>query len=349
MIPPDKLVDVIIPVYNAPELTRRCVDSVVACFGRSIRRILIQDDASGAETREMLDSLPYQCVEVYHARKNQGFGISVNEAVNRSDASYVLILNSDTEANQDFLPLLCSALAADPQLAAIIPAGNSYASYDLNRYSQREGGYIRTYYLRGHAILIRRDAFQEVGGFDSAFGRGYYEDIDLGRRLDQRGWHFGVHPEAHIYHKMGGSFGHERIILARRNRAVYLSRYPKAGRNILLLSGSCSLMNFPLDLLDAIENVFHEGGYVHWFTPKLPVQLICLQMYSQPLRLSAVVSVMLRGWRRADRRVSEIWMMPGIPHLLSVLLVLWGRMRGLKVLSLEEAVEQSCATRFFPE
>lgn len=83
-----KSVYVAVPVYNAPDLTRRCVDSVVAYLGNSIRRILIRDDASATETREMLESLPYDCVEVYHAARNQGFGLSVMEAVNRSDFRY---------------------------------------------------------------------------------------------------------------------------------------------------------------------------------------------------------------------------------------------------------------------
>ncbi|WP_300294654.1 glycosyltransferase, partial [Nitrosomonas sp.] len=42
----DKTIDVIIPVYNAPDLTRRCIDSIVTHLGQSIRRIIIQDDAS---------------------------------------------------------------------------------------------------------------------------------------------------------------------------------------------------------------------------------------------------------------------------------------------------------------
>lgn len=348
-VPLDKSIDVVIPVYNAPELTKRCIDSVVANLGKSIRRILVQDDASDIETREMLDSLQYQCVEICHAEKNQGFGVSVNAAVSCSDAFYVLILNSDTEVSQDFLPLLCVAFEADPRLAVIIPAGNSYEKYDLNRYLVRNGGYIQTHYLRGHAILVRRDAFQEVGGFDSAFGRGYYEDIDLGRRLDLRGWHYGVHPEAHIYHKGGASFGPNRVILARRNRAFYLLRYPQARRNILLLSGSRSLMSFPSDFLDAIDGVCHEGGSVHWFTPELSPQLTCLQMYSHPLQMSSIIRVFLRGWKRADRRIAEIWIVPGIPRLLFTLLVIWARLRGLKVLSLEEVIAQTCATRLSPK
>ena len=82
-------VDVVIPVYNAPVLTRRCIDSVVSCLSQSIEHIYIQNDASNTETREMLDSLPYDITHTYHAIKNQGFGASVNDAVSRSSASYI--------------------------------------------------------------------------------------------------------------------------------------------------------------------------------------------------------------------------------------------------------------------
>ena len=116
-----KTIDVVIPVYNAPELTKRCIDSVVTYLGESIQRVLVQDDASGRETREMLDHLSYACVAVCHSEKNQGFGLTVNAAVSRSSAYYVLILNSDTEVNRNILPQLCAAFDADAKLAAIIP------------------------------------------------------------------------------------------------------------------------------------------------------------------------------------------------------------------------------------
>lgn len=332
-IPADKTIDVVIPVYNAPDLTRCCIDSVVTHLNRSVRRIIVQDDASGYETRKMLDSLPYECIDVYHAEKNQGFGFSVNTAVSRSDAYYVFILNSDTEISQSFLPLLCAAFIADPKLAAIIPAGNSYAQYNLKRYIRHEAGYIPNYYLRGHAILIRRDVFQEIGGFDPVFGRGYYEDIDLGRRLDLHGWRFGIHPDAYIYHKKKGSFGNGRSQkqLAWRNRAFYLSRYSGARQNILLFSTSGSLIDFPVSVLSTIENVFRGGGYVHWFTSTRSPALLCLQMYSYPLRLSAAIWIILKRWRRADRRISAIWIMDDVPFLLRISLIIWSYVFGLEV------------------
>ena len=327
-------IDVVIPVYNAPELTRRCIDSVVACLGRSIEQIYIQDDASGTETRQMLDHLPYEHIHVHHAPKNQGFGASVNEAINRSRASCVLVLNSDVEVSEDFLPSMYAALVADPQLAVVIPAGNDYAKHDLDRYLRWPGGYILTHRLQGHAFLVRRDVFLEIGGFDPAFGRGYYEDIDLGRRLDLGGWRLGVYPDAHIYHKGGGSFGRGRAFreLARRNRNLYYSRYPNARRNVLLLSGNSIPAHFPPNLMDAIENVFHEGGYVHWLTSTHHARLIpCLQM-----RHGFNIDLMLRGWR-ADKRVTEVWVLSGAPRVWRALLDFWARAHGLKVLLWEEA------------
>lgn len=343
-MPAKPSIDVVIPVYNAPVLTRRCVDSILACLEESIRDIYIQDDASDAETRQMLDQLPYERVHVHHAGKNQGFGPSVNQAIRRCSADYVLVLNSDTRADEDFLPALCEALAADPLLAVVIPGGNDYARHDLDQYMRAPGGYIRTYRLQGHAFLIRRKIFQESGGFDPAFGRGYYEDVDLGRRLDLRGWRLGVHPDARIEHEGGGSFGRGRTFreLVKRNRTLYFSRYPDARRNILLLSGNCTVTDFPSNLFGALETVFHEGGYVHWLSPQPAQPLLCLQMRSHSLGMGAVVKLLLRSWRE-DKRISEVWVLPDVPRLLRALLISWARIRGLNV-SFWDRTEEDCAS-----
>jgi GT2 family glycosyltransferase len=326
------IIDAVIPVFNAPALTRRCVDSVVACLGRSLRYIYIQDDASEAETREMLDQLPYESVHVFHAPKNQGFGKSVNDAVARSDATYVLILNSDIVAIEDFLPALCAAFSADPQLAVIIPAGNEYTKYKWEKYQCQPGGYVQTHRLRGYAFLARRNVFKEIGGFDSTFGRGYYEDVDLGRRLDLQGWRVGVYPEARIEHKGGGSFGRGRSFreLARRNRNLYFSRYPNAGRHILLISGICSPAQLPPEFWHAVDNVFQNGGYMDWLAPRRPWPLPCLQMRADSLPLFALARLFIYN-QYSHRCFREIWILPDAPRLLGALFALCARARGVKI------------------
>jgi hypothetical protein len=232
-------------------------------------------------------------------------------------------------------------------LGVIIPAGNDFAKYDLNRYVRQPGGYVQTHRLRGHAFLIRREVFRDAGGFDLAFGRGYYEDVDLGRRLNKRGWRVGVHPDAHIQHEGGGSFGRGLSFkkLVRRNRKLFFSRHPSAKRNILLLSGSCPLACFPLNLLEALDNVFWGGGYVYWFSPEAAGMLLCLQMRSLSSGVDTAVRLFLCGWRE-DKRISEIWILPDVPRLRYQALTLWARICGLRILTWERArAEENCTPR----
>ncbi len=326
-------VDVVIPVYNAPLLTRRCIDSVIKYLHASIRNIHIQDDASNAKTRNMLDSLIYPQLHVFHAPENQGYGKSVNDAVARSDADFVLVLNSDAEVFNDFLPLLCNAFAADPKLAVISPTEGDFSSAKADRYVRQAGGYIITYRFRGYAFLIRRAVFNAMKGFDALFGRGYYEDTDLGRRLAQQEWRMGVHPDVAIRHETGASFGRGQAYreLIRKNRTLYYSRYPLAQQNILVVSGLFTLADLSISLANTIEQVMRQGGRLHWLTPTLLRQLSCLQMQNSVISFAMIIKLLLRGWSREDKRITAVWILPGVSVGLRTLLMVWVRIRQLQV------------------
>lgn len=325
-------VDVVIPVYNSPELTQRCIASVITHLGAAIGNLYVQDDASDAVTHEMLDTLPYSQLQVHHAPQNQGYGKSVNEAVSRSKAALVLVLNSDTEIADNFLPLLCVALTADPELAVISPVHDHFFRYKPGRYRRYSEGYIATCRFQGYGFLIRRDLFLSLGGFDSAFGRGYFEDTDLGRRLILQGWRLGVHPDAHIRHHGGASFGRGKSYrqLTQHNRSLYLSRYPEAQRNVLLVSSQLVLEDLPVSLVQAIDTVMQRGGGVHWLTPNASVQLSCLQMRNSRLRFSMIFRLLLRGWIRKDKRITTVWVVPGISISLSSILFVLAHLRRLE-------------------
>lgn len=327
------IIDVVIPVYNAAELTKRCIDSVIAYLGTSIRTIHIQDDASGVETHAMLDNLSYPQLHIYHAPENQGYGKSVNDAVARSDADWVLVLNSDIEVLNNFLPWLCGAFAADPGLAVISPTEGDSVETQASRYVRQPGGYIATYRFRGYAFLIRRAVFQAMGGFDAQFGRGYYEDTDLGRRLDQQGWRMGVHPDATVHHETGASFGRGKAYreLVQRNRSLYLLRYPLARQNVLAVSGNATLTDLPSRIADLLEQVMRQGGRLHWLTPAPLPTLSCLQMRNGTAGFKTITKLMLRGWSREDKRITAVWILPGVSAGLRILLTLFARLRQLEI------------------
>lgn len=311
-------VDVVIPVYNACELTRRCLRSLLACPSPALGRIHVHDNASGEETARMLDSFRSPRLEVHHAASNTGFGDAVNQGIGRTRSDRVLVLNSDVEARGDFVSPLLEALRNSPKLAAVVPAGNTFRHYDLSRY-ESHGGWISTYSLPAYAFLVRRSAFDEVGGFDPAFGLGFYEDADLSRRWIRAGWRLGICPEASLYHEIHGSFAgvsQFRELLA-RNREIYHARWPGALRKVALASREARLSALHPELRGEIDRVLAEGGEVHWFAPGGPRDLAALQMRGARLGALATPRAIRRRRQRRFSRFVEIWRVDGTPALAS--------------------------------
>jgi N-acetylglucosaminyl-diphospho-decaprenol L-rhamnosyltransferase len=76
-------------------------------------------------------------------------------------------------------------------------------------------------WLSGSCLLVRRSAFDAVGGFDERYFM-YMEDVDLGDRLGKAGWQNIYVPESEILHDKGHSTGREP---ARNLRAHHDSTY----------------------------------------------------------------------------------------------------------------------------
>ena len=62
-----------VPVHNAPELVRRCIDSMLAHVGEQLGALVVVDDASAAETVAMLASLPHPKLRVVRTEEDLGF------------------------------------------------------------------------------------------------------------------------------------------------------------------------------------------------------------------------------------------------------------------------------------
>ena len=130
-------VDVVVPVFNAPEATRRCLESLYKHAGSHLARVLVWDDASDAATARMLDGLSLPRLSIVHAPRNAGFGAAVNQGMALVRTDLALVLNSDIEVRDDFLAPLLEAIRCDTELAALQANCPQLASYDLRRYRRR--------------------------------------------------------------------------------------------------------------------------------------------------------------------------------------------------------------------
>jgi hypothetical protein len=159
--------------------------------------------------------------------RNLGFSKGNNEAVKLLDgkAKYLVFLNNDVIVASDWLDRAVEKLEKDNEIKGvkplhIEPSGKRYsgALFGLNASAVilRDPNYDGVVgYISGACLIIRADAFRELGGFDERY-KHYYQDMDLGWRLWTRGYKLVCVPQSIVTHLGGMS---TRITLSERERA----------------------------------------------------------------------------------------------------------------------------------
>ena len=246
------------PLVSMVMLTRNdlhCVpEALEACLEQTdpLYELIVVDNDSTDGTRSFLESIAG--ITLVANDKNYGYGISNNLGAARAVGRYLLFLNSDVIANDGWLPPLLERLNHDGDVAAVAARLlNSDGSLQLAGallsrsgatllYGEGDDPYRAEYsfardvdYAAGACLLVRRSAFNAVGGFDPVFGRIYFEDADLCLRLWSEGLRTVYEPRSTVTH-IGGRGrppGEGLIRLAERNRAIFerrwrtlLRRYP---------------------------------------------------------------------------------------------------------------------------
>ena len=158
---------------------------------------------------------------VVEAGHNRGFGQGVNLGVGRTCAPLLLVLNSDATVMPGAVAVLVDALTADEGVGVVAPAiysadGRSLqpTAYGrlptrrdilLGRWSRSSPDETAPEWVSGVAMIVRREDFIGVGGFDPRFEM-YFEDLDLCRRLREQGKVARRAPSAAVVHIGGKSW-----------------------------------------------------------------------------------------------------------------------------------------------
>ena len=119
--------DVIIPVYNAPEWVKLCVQRLIAQTpDEYLNQIILVDDASNAFTRGLLDDLAADCIKIVLVRNetNDGFVKSINRGLSLTKAPYILLLNSDCLITKDTIPKLIAHTMERDSVGLVSPVSN---------------------------------------------------------------------------------------------------------------------------------------------------------------------------------------------------------------------------------
>lgn len=228
---------VVVNYESGPSLAR-CVDDLAACGLATV--VVVDNGSTDGSLVAGIAAAPG--IEVVDPGVNLGYGTATNRGAAASTSEFVLVCNPDLEVPADAVETLADALDRDPGLALVgplirTPSGDRYPSARQfpsmidaaghamlgifapdNRFTrsyQRSEldatgadasgiGTVDVDWVSGACFLVRREAFEEVGGFDESFFM-YLEDVDLCWRLERAGWRVGYVPAAEVTHLQGRS------------------------------------------------------------------------------------------------------------------------------------------------
>ncbi|HVE51601.1 MAG TPA: glycosyltransferase [Casimicrobiaceae bacterium] len=242
-------IDVVVPVYNAPQDVRKCVESVLAHTSVAHSLVLIDDASTNAGVREYFDELAQRQLPhlvLLYNEHNLGFTGTANRGMTRSDADIVL-LNSDTIVTSGWLDALLRCAASDERIGTITPFSNNaeIASFPKLCGNHRWPDDVDPEPLRaaiaqaavpcypdiptgvGFCMFVRRALIRAIGTFDAAFGAGYGEENDLCMRAQAAGWRNVLCDDCFVLHTGGRSFDGAKAHLTVHNSVLLNARHPR--------------------------------------------------------------------------------------------------------------------------
>lgn len=241
-------ISVIIVSWNTRELLAKALHSLPCDNAEPELEIFVVDNGSQDGSVEMIRTL-FPDATMIENEENLGFAAANNLALQCVHGEYILLMNSDAELLPGALEAMASLLSS-VQTAGLV--GARILNYDRSLQTSfvdfpnlwREflilsglgrrvfGSWYPSHkpkqnrlprpvdYVSGACLLLRRSAYESVGGFDDTYFM-YAEEVDLCYRIWQGGWQVWYQPEAEVLHVGGGS---SRSIPTKSEADLYQSR-----------------------------------------------------------------------------------------------------------------------------
>lgn len=233
-------VSVIIVSYNSEDFIEKCLVSLRVIAKQSLlgSEIIVLDNGSTDKTAEIIEKFPE--IKLIKSNENLGFAKGNNKAVKEASGDYLFFLNPDTEipkpASQgeqvrddaNFFYELISFYGKTSDVGIVAPrlvmengqvqssvrklptilgAFKEYILGMQNEYSQYvpDGSSpVEVEMVYGAAMLIKKDLFEKMGGFNEKYFL-YYEDADLCKRVRESGKKIFYHPGVSVKHLVGAT------------------------------------------------------------------------------------------------------------------------------------------------
>ncbi len=236
--------DVAIVNWNTAEAALRAEESIRGSEGVRVRLNLV-DNKSRPEQRALLKERCDPSTRLLLAERNLGYGTAANLALKGGEGEVVCICNADILPHADALAQMAEVALGDPRVGMVGPVFEGGTQHYHARlpgslallgrplvgsFGRRRpptpapGLTAEVEQVSGACFVLRRELWEEIGGFDEGFFL-WYDDVDLARRLVDAGYRNLVVGSARVEHAGAGSFGQLERPTAQATRLASLERY----------------------------------------------------------------------------------------------------------------------------
>ena len=237
------VVSIVIPLYNKAAYTYYCLRSILENTDDPAYEVVTVDDASTDATPELLSMI--ENIRVVRHEQNEGFIASCNDGAAQARGAFLCFLNNDTLVTKSWVSHLIKTIESGPGCGAVgarlvYPEGvlqeagsivwrdGSALGYGRgDDPSKPEYGYVREVsYCSAACLLMERDLFHRLGGFDRSYRPAYYEDADLCFRVWEAGRRVLYQPKSLVYHLEFSSSSPEKAVRQMQiNQSTFSNRW----------------------------------------------------------------------------------------------------------------------------
>ncbi|MDB5894740.1 MAG: glycosyltransferase [Rhodoferax sp.] len=240
-------VSVVVLTYNNLALTEACLASLLRESDYPNLEIVVVDNASSDGSREYLQQFAaeHPATRLILNDTNLGFAAGNNVGLAAATGEYLVILNNDTVVTRGWVMGLMRHLQRDPAVGLVGPVTNNIGnaaklntSYtDIAQMPSeafsltlaRMGGSFPIRTAAFFCVMFHRAVYDACGPMSEDYGRGFFEDDDYCRRVEQEGLRVECAEDVFVHHHLSASFSKlptpEREALFAQNRVRYEARW----------------------------------------------------------------------------------------------------------------------------
>ena len=213
------VISIVVSAYNHWEVTANCLASIVdhTDFEKTPYEIILADDCSTDQTKSAAKIFPG--LKIVRTKKNLGYLLNTNNAASQASGEYIILLNNDTIVQKKWLKELIEIFLMHPNAGVVgsLLCDQNGITMDSGNLIKSDGtgdcwgrgfspdhpsfSYVRRcHYVTAACLMIKKELWDEIGGFDARFAPSYCEDADLGMEVRNRGYEVLIQPFSRVIH-----------------------------------------------------------------------------------------------------------------------------------------------------